>query len=140
MNMKTHLKALPVMAALTIGLAFAPTASMADDDDRGRGHSYSHDGGKHDKGKLRAKRYERGDKHRYDKKHRKHHKHRGHYYGHRHGHKHKHYRHDHHGHRPAYVVNNYGHDHYYRDRFIDLSDLRFMIGVHTGNFDLIFRD
>jgi hypothetical protein len=31
-------------------------------------------------------------------------------------------------------------DHYYSDYSYGLDPLRFMIGLHTNNFDIIFRD
>lgn len=153
MNMKNSLKTLPVIAALAIGLALAPMTSMAKGD-RHESHQserYSHDGGKHHKKSHKRRgdahdRDSRGHKHGHKMRHAKQHRH-GYKHGHKHGHKHRGHKHRGHRHDRVVFVDNYDHydDRYgfgrdYRDRYIDLDDLRFMVGIHTGNFDLIFRD
>lgn len=81
------------------------------------------------------------------KKHHKHYKHKHKHHGHKH-HVHKHHGHKHYKHRHGYHAGHH-HGHYepryiVRDRsyrpYVDLSDLRFMFGLHTDNIDLIFRD
>ena len=139
-----NLKTLPLIGALAISLALWPTLSMADKGDRG-GHKnkYSHDDRQsHSKGRNshNNKRHykSRGNSHKsnhgYSSKHRYN---KG--YG---AHKnHAHYKRDHHGgHRAhnhtTYVVN----DRHYSDYSYGLDPLRFMIGLHTNNVDIIFRD
>jgi hypothetical protein len=141
MNIQSNLKILPVVAALAMGLALAPMSSMAGDKDRGHG-SYSHDAGSHsksrsDKSHKRERHADRHDKRSYrgDRHHSKKHGHK--HRKSRHAHNHRGHKYRHQGHNPVYVVNNHG---YYPERYIALDDLRFMVGIHTGNFDLIFRD
>ena len=144
-SLKNTLKTLPIIGVLAMGLALAPATSMAGNGDRGHHKSgYSKSSGKHhDKGHYRSgkhayRKHDRGhkrnlghhlDRHystRYGNRHDKH------YRGHSHGH---HY--DHRGHATThYVVNEYP----YRDHYIGLDHLRFMIGLHTDNFDITFRD
>ena len=125
MNITTSLKTLPLVTALTMTLALAPAVSMADKEHGHHRDDYSehqHHKNKKHHGKL-ARTYshhERGYK-----------KHHGHHHN-------RHYDRHYHGH-PRYeevVVYDY-----YRPRhYIGLDNLRFMIGLHTGNIDLIFRD
>jgi len=138
-------KTIPVIAALAASLALAPMTSMARDNDHREHGSYSHDrGSKHEGSKKYRHSRERADKHV-----RNSHKRHGHKYKNKHGHRHhgnKHRGHKHrHGHNShshereaVYVMSDYGHRH--PRRFIGLDDLGFMIGIHTGNFELIFRD
>lgn len=155
MNTVSGFKKLSVIAAVLMALAVFPVASMAEKSD-GYG-----DRGRHDKqySPDRKKAYN-GDSHRgnkYDNKHaakshgdarhnrgydnhRKHDKHvKGKQYGHHHAHaynKHKHRDYGHrHGH-PQYVVNDYRH----RPHHVGFDDLRFMIGLHNPNLDIIFRN
>lgn len=135
---------IPVIAALAASLALAPATSMARDKDhreysgevRDHAKRHSDDGvrvGKYREHRGKGHKYTRGHGHHHEKKHRK----QGHHYGHRHGH-------DHHGHahhrgyrdEKVYVIHGPSrHRHYHGN-----DSLRFMIGLHTGNFDLILRD
>ena len=143
MKLLTTLKTLPLVSILALGLALAPTASMADKGDRGQKERYSQHGGKSFKGDKRGHK-DRGhgyghtkkghDKHGYDR----HGSHGRHQVGHAHGHGHD--RHAHHnsyaGHsHNNYIVRDYGNQHY-----LGLGNLRFMLGLHTDNVDIIFRD
>ncbi len=158
MNIKikslTSLKTLPLIGVLAIGLVLSPTLSMADNGDRGRHKTqYSHDGGQsHSKGHKRSNKHSnkahykshgkshKGDyghssKHRYTKGH-------GHYNDHanykRGFNNHRYDHHDNHRghHHTTYVVN----DHHYSDYSYGLDHPGLMIGLHTNNFDIIFRD
>ena len=134
MKLLTTLKTLPLVSILALGLALAPTASMADKGDRGQKDRYSQHGGKTFKADKRGHK-DRGhgyghtrkghDKHSYDR----HGSHGRHQVGHAHG-----YGHDRHSHN-NYIVRDYGHQHY-----SGLGNLRFMLGLHTDNVDIIFRD
>ena len=150
MNIKikslNSLKTLPLIAALAIGLALWPTLSMADKGDRG-GHKnkYSQDnrqshskGDKHrnshsNKGHYKSRDNSHKSNHGYSSKHRYN-------KGHGHHNDHVYYKRKHHaGHRDhhtTYIVN----DHHYSDYSYGLDPLRFMIGLHTDNVDIIFRD
>jgi len=147
MKTLSTLKALPLIGLLAMGLTLAPAASMADDDDRGRGKDrvyQKHDSGKgHYRDGHRSHRrdhghYKRGYSHKKGHKHgghkhvynshRKHgHKHHG-YSHHSHGHKHRH-----HGHRHVDTV--VVHDHHY-----DYDPFRLLLGLHFDNIDIIYRD
>ena len=156
MNIKikslTSLKTLPLIGVLAIGLVLSPTLSMADNGDRGRHKTqYSHDGGQsHSKGHKRSNTHSNkahykshGKSHKGNYGHSsKHHYTKGHGHHNNHGHYKrgfKNLRHDHQNshraHHTTYVVN----DHHYSD-YYGLDPLRFMIGLHTNNFDIIFRD
>jgi hypothetical protein len=141
---KNTLKNLPLLALLTAGLVLSPTMVMA-----------GHGDNSHSKGQ-----YSRNDRQSHSKGHKqnvkKHYKshgksHKGNYgisskrhyskgYGHSNDYKrgHYNYRHDHHRdqHHTTYIVN----DHHYDDYSYGLDPLRFMIGLHTNNVDIIFRD
>jgi Ni/Co efflux regulator RcnB len=134
MNKRLLLKSLPLLSMFAMSLVLSPGMAMADRDDRGhsrekysqnehRTHSNKHDyrpRGKHHKSHDRhgsVHKYNRGNhhsstyrKHRYD--------------GHRHGN------------HTTYVVN----DHYYADDYYLRDRRRFLIGLHTDNIDIIFRD
>lgn len=158
MNIKikslTSLKTLPLISVLAIGLVLSPTLSMADNGDRGRHKTqYSYDGGQaHSKGHKRSNKQSNkahykshgkihkenighSSKHHYPKEHGYHSDH-GHYkrgftnhrYGHQNNHRGRHH--------TNYVVN----EHHYSDYSYGLDPLRFMIGLHTNNVDIIFRD
>lgn len=158
MNIKikslTSLKTLPLISALAIGLVLSPTLSMADNGDRGRHKTqYSHDGGQsHSKGHKGSK--TQSNKRHYKshgKSHKSNHGHSSkHHYAKGHGHHNDHahykrginkYRYDHQNshrghHHTSYVVN----DQHYSDYSYGLDHLGFMIGLHTNNVDIIFRD
>ena len=153
MNIKikslTSLKTLPLISVLAIGLVLSPTLSMADNGDRGRHKTqYSDSGQSHSKGHKRSNKHSNkahykshGKSHKENYRHSsKHHytKGRGHHNAHANykrgfNNHHDHHRGDHH---TSYVVN----DHHYSDYSYGLDPLRFMIGLHTNNFDIIFRD
>jgi len=158
MNITSQLKTLPLISAIALGLVLSPTLSMADDGNRGRDKTqYSHDRGQSNKmtrnkfnnradhrretSKKHGNRYvgNANDKYRHDKKSHKYksdHRYNGAHDNHRY---HKHGNHNHHytGHKHTNYLD---HDHRYRKQYIDLDNLRFMFGLHTGNFDIIFRD
>jgi len=154
MNINTPLKTLPLLAVLAVGLVLSPTLSMAGNGDRGHHkEKYSHDIGKsHSKGHNKVQ--HRSNKHSvktHGKSHKDNHSHRSerHYSkGHGHYNKHAYYKRGHHKHgydhhkhyrghsHTHYIVN----DHYYSDGLFDLDNLRFMIGLHTNNLDITFRD
>ncbi len=165
MNISSKLKTLPILGSLALALISAPAIAVADNAKReqNRGHysqksdkphyrSESHRQPQH-RGEYRGHQRDRHNRHGYNdyaqnhghkyafnKSHKKHHKYRKH---HKHGH-YGHHRHPHHGH----GHNHHSHNHYQshvivrpeRRAYLDLSDLRFMFGLHTDNIDLIFRD
>ena len=153
MNIISKLKTLPLVGALAIGLALSPASAMAEKGDR----SYSNKGDRSNNSTFRADR--RGDKHgvRSDTRHkdRKHgarndnrkfaKKHALNHYkskGQKHRSKHV-YNSRGHGHnivRPYNYNHSYGHNHGYRGHSHGLDNIEFMFGLHTGNFDIIFRD
>ncbi len=123
MNIITSLKTLPVISLLALGITLTPATSMAAKEYKREHHSEYRDHGKH----FKARRHS----HRHDSHSREHR---------RHGH-HKHHRHhyvDHgHGHHHREIITVHGHrPHHY----LGLHNLRFMIGLHTGNFDLVIRE
>lgn len=150
-NSRIHLKTVPLITVLALGMAFAPMSSMAGNGDRGHnksGHSNS-SGKHHNKGQYRS------EKHAYrEPRHNNHKRSLGHKLNHDNGTRYdshhnrghdKHVRHypkydrhyDHRGHGTThYVINDYQH----RDHYDDYDHLRFMIGLHTNNFDITFRD
>lgn len=147
MNIITTFKTLPVIGALVLGLALAPNVALAEKGDRGNHKGqYSQDTGKtHNKARKNNKQHKvhvndrhghknlrKGHNDKYYSQHnsRKHNRHGSH--AHRDNHRHGYGGHTH----SHYVVNH--HDHH--DRYIDFDDLRFMIGLHTDNFDIILRD
>ena len=143
MNNKTILKSLPLLTIFTASLVLSPAIAIAAHGD----HSYSKEKYSHDDRRSHSKSHnrsnKRGNKHNYRSNGKGHNRHSStHHDDKRHGHhndharyKHRHddHRHDHH---TTYVVN----DHYYNDRLYGLYHLRFMIGLHTNNFDITFRD
>lgn len=159
MNTVSSYKKFPLIGAVLMALAVFPGASIAEKGDgygdRGRHdkqYSYerkkSYNGDSHHRNKYDNKHGNKhaGKSHDYNRhnpgydKHRKHDKHwKGKQYGHHQGHaynKHKH-RDDGHRHGHArYVVNNYGH----RPHHVGFDDLRFMIGLHNPNLDIVFRN
>ena len=142
-SLKTSLKTLPLITILTIGLALAPINSMAGNADRGHqksGH-VKHSAKNHDKGHYSSQKYihrSANKSHRsgvsHALKHRKNASYgdihnRGYYKRGRH--------YDHRYYYPTHYVTN-NHDH--GGHFFDIDHLRFMIGLHTDNFDITFRD
>lgn len=130
-TLKTPPKILILAGSMLIGLALMPATAIASNDrgDGYRSHSKQHTS-KHQKserprhGNKYTNEHRRGyDRHAYDRHHAGHKskKHRGHHYHPRHR-------------NTRYVAHNYGHHHGYLDR------LGFQIGLHTGNFDIVFRD
>lgn len=149
-NMKNALKTVILSGALSAALAIPPTLVMADSHDDGRRHqNYSSATDKqHNKDRYRGSKHadktHDGKGHKFDYRHSTIHRHSKAYarpYKHvdyNHGHHKYRYNHDHkgHGHNHArYVVNEY----YYDDHY-DLDHLRFMIGLHTHNLDIILRE
>lgn len=153
MKVISTLKIAPLAGVLALGIALSPVAVMADNAERGRDKGqYSHEKGKSfNKGshgkktdvhkKVQPQRH-LGDAHNargfngrsrkqvitnyYVKPHGKHKNKVIYRYEHDGHHGHPYYRHEHH-----HVV--YDHYHVY-------DDIRFKIGVHTGNFDIVFQD
>ncbi len=147
---KTTLKSLPLLSLLAAGLILSPTMVTAGYGDRSHSKSqYSHDDAKsYSKGHKRSNKhsnkahyksqgkshkgnYGHSSKHLYTKR-------QGHYNDRAHNKRgHHNYRHDHHRdqHHTTYIVNDHHYDDYY-----GLDNLRFMIGLHTNNFDIVFRE
>ncbi len=146
MNNKITLKYLPLTLLVT-GLALAPTVTMADKGDSrhyksqysqadsrshskqrkhtGKQHQNSHRKNHRDHSRHNSKhQYNKWQSRRNDHAHNKHGNHNHRYNNHR-GHSHT-----------TYVVN----DRHYNDHLYGLNQLRFMIGLHTDNFDITFRD
>jgi len=145
MNFIPKLKIIPLATVIALGLALSPAVTMAGEKDhKGQKSQYSHDAGKT---RIKQPRIEQ-------------HVTRG---GERRGHgpviKNHHikpyimrskkvyyrdrpYGHEHYGHgRTEYIIVDHDHhDHYVDYEYIDLDDVRLEIGVHTGNFDIVFRD
>ena len=150
MNVITPLKNLSLISAIALGLALSPTISMADKADRGHNKpQYSHDRGQSRNkghGRHESRKSQRNSYVTRSLENRRHGKRQHqsninygkihgnnayHAHGNR-GHNHGHSSHNH----TNYVVQDYGH----QDHYIGLDNLRFMFGLHTGNFDIIFRD
>lgn len=152
MNTVSSFKKLPLIGAVLLALAVFPGASMAEKGDgygdRGRSDKHSsyerknsyngdsHRGNKFDNkhgnkhGNKHAAKSHHYDRHKrgYDK-HSKHGKHwKGKQYGHDHDHGHA-----------RYVVNNYGYRPHH-SHHVGFDDLRFMIGLHNPNLDIVFRN
>jgi len=154
-NTRLPLQAVPVIAMLVLGVALAPMSAMASNGDRGqhKAERSKNVGKHHDRSNYRSEKHAyrepRHNSHRRNVD-RNHKRKLNHGYGtrygshHNHGHKKhiKHYpRYDHHydhrGHGTThYIVNDYHH----RNRYVDYDHLGFMIGLHTNNFDVTFRD
>jgi len=149
MNFIPKLKIIPLATVIALGLALSPSVTLAGDkshdkDYRGQKNQYSHDAGKN---RIKQPRIEqhvtRSDVRRghgpvvknYRRKpyivRNKHVYYRDRPYG------HEHYG---HGHTEYIVLDHDHHDHYVDYEYIDLDDVRLEIGVHTGNFDIVFRD
>lgn len=150
MNVITPLKNLSLISTIALGLALSPTISMADNADRGHNKTqYSHDRGqsrnkghdRHESRKSQRNSYVARslESRRHGKRQHQSNIHYGRIHGNNayhthgnHGHNHGHSSHNH----TNYVVRDYAH----QDNYIGLDNLRFMFGLHTGNFDIIFRD
>ena len=144
---KLHLKTVPLIAMLALGMALAPMSAMASNGDRGhhKAEQSKNVGKHHNRGHYRSEKHAykepRHNSHRRNFNHKSKHE-----YGTRYGrHRNKHVRHyprydrhyDHRGHGTThYVINDYHH----RDHYVDYDHLGFMIGLHTNNFDITFRD
>lgn len=151
MNIISTIKTLPLISLFAISLALSATPSIADNakhernksqysQDRGKSQNYGHrqnmDKGQRDRQvshvsvtrdhKKRNHKYPSGSHHRSAHTDKRHHKQGNHVYRNNHsGHVHR---------------NHVNHDHMYLGQHIGLENLRFMFGLHTGNFDIIFRD
>lgn len=149
------LKTLPLSAIIAIALALSPALSMADNGERGRykskhasdvGKSHNKGQSHHDKRSFKKPRKQHNvahgyDRHGYDKHRRNKHGHKkqvnNYYYVKPYSHSNHHHNHGYNGHTHTnYVVHDYGHD----DHYLGLDNLRFMFGLHTGNFDIVIRD
>jgi Ni/Co efflux regulator RcnB len=143
MNLISTLKTLPLIGVLAMGLALSPITAIADKGERShssKGHkSYnstfrsSHHNDRH------SKHQKRHDGHKYRHNDRK--------YAHHNKRHNKHVYNNHHvrghGYQPRryYTHNNYyAYDRGYYDRHDVFDNIEFMFGLHTGNFDIIFRD
>ncbi len=136
MNNKTLLKKLSLLGLLATSVVLAPGIALADRGDRGQSReSYSHDD--------RRSHSNRNDHRSYGKRHQgyqrygsAHNQNRG--YGHHKNHAHYKHRYDdrRHNDHTTYVIN----DGYYASDFYIRDPLRFMIGLHTNNIDIILRD
>ena len=136
MNNKTLFEKLSLLALLASSIALTPSIALADrgDRDHSRGN-YSND-----EHRSHSNRYDyrpSGKRHQAYKRYGSVHKQsRG------HGHHKNHVRYKHrydgrrHNNHTTYVVN----DHYYANDFYLRNPLRFMIGLHTNNIDIILRD
>lgn len=147
MNYLAKRKFIPLASILSLTLAMTPGITMADDGGRQK-NQYSHDGAKSHKKQPRKEQHvihgynkpaHNKARHKqvtkvYGKPYMKHNK-PVHYkyvsYGHDYrGHDHRGY-----GHTRYIVIDDHHHEHY-----VDLDDIRFKVGLHTGNLDIIFHD
>ncbi len=132
MHITTSLKTLPLIALLALGTALGPTSAQADEKHRyQREHSGEYrDHGKRHKSERRAHRATRV-----------HHGHSGsHHHSRRHAYRHDYHAERHHGHRHREVVTVYDYRPRHHPHFAGFDRLGFMIGLHTGNIDLVIRD
>ena len=128
---KTALKNLPLISLLAAGLFLSPAMAMADKGDRGNFKRHDSHENRHSQSNSQKHSNKHHNKHSYNK-------------GYGHHNNQVHYKRDHHKHRydkhrshhTTYIVN----DHHYSDYSYGLDPLRFMIGLHTNNFDIVFRD
>ncbi|MCG6937696.1 MAG: hypothetical protein LJE83_05925 [Gammaproteobacteria bacterium] len=146
-NVNPPLKTLFISAALITALV-SPAVSIAESADGSRHHK-KHSAGsgqQHNKGHYRSDNYDvkaRGKSqkishgHELKRNHGRDHNRPHNYVHYDHGHyKHRH-NHDHDGHdQRHYVVNEY----YYNDGLYDVDHLRFIIGLHSANLDVILRE
>ena len=158
MNIISQLKTLSFISAVAFGLILSPTLSMADDGNRGhKKDQYSHDRGQM-KNKAKNKAVHHGESHKqrgnshvanamgYRGHVKQSNKHRSDHHYDRARKNHNYHKHGGHGHNHNYVYSSHSHsrhvnhDHAHRGQYVDFDNLRFMFGLHTGNFDIIFRD
>lgn len=134
MNKELLLKSLPLLSLFAMSLVLSPGVAMADRDDRGHSREkYSH--GEHRSHGNKPDYRSRGKHH---KSHDRYGSVRNHDRSNHHDYAHQKHRHDgrRHGSHTTYIVN----DHYYADDYYHRDRRRFMIGLHTDNVDIIFRD
>ncbi len=157
MNNITVLKKLPLLTVLAASLVLSPAIVMAGNDNRGHfKEQYSKRDNRSQNNQYSSRihrdshSYKLRDKHRDKQSYRSHgkdysgqkrHSSRNRYdreHGHHKSYSHYKQRHDarRHNHHATYVVN----EHHYNDGYYALDPLRFMIGLHTNNFDITFRD
>ena len=138
MNLISTLKTLPLIGILAIGLALSPMTAVADKGDRSYSKSHkSHNGalrGSHHKKHVLHNSSRYGHKYKdHNRRYNKHHNkpvYRNHY-ARGHGHHPRHY----------YPRNHYNNYYAYdRGDHNVFDNVEFMFGLHTGNFDIIFRD
>jgi len=147
MNNKTF-KTIPLLTLLSAGLMLSSPMAMADKGDREHSKEYS----SHHRQQSHNNDYRRDNKHAYFShkgNHRSEHRydrdnrHNSHsYYRPKEHYEHRYNRHVEHRSYPhtTYIVNDhYYSDYGYRHGYI-LDNLGFMIGLHTNNFDVTFRD
>lgn len=150
MKINTPLNTLPLLAVLAVTLFLSPALSLADNGNSGHHkEKHSHHGGKSGRKSYNMGQH-RSNQHSYKthgKSHKNNHSYRPelHYSnGHGRGHHNKrvfykrgHQNHVHRGYSHInYAVNN----HDYNDHFYALDPLRFMIGIHSDNLDIILHD
>lgn len=133
---KTTLKNIPLLTIIAAGLALSPAMVMAGHGDRSHNkeqYSYN-DHQSHRKGHTKSnKRNYKSHSKSHRSGHRIDHVQNKHGFNNRRSHRHDNHR-DHHY--TTYVVN----DQHYSDYAYGMDPLRLMIGLHTNNFDIIFRD
>jgi len=133
MKLTTVFNTLALPGLLAASLVLSPLNAMADNDGH---HAYTR---KHESHQRHADNRHYRSKHYYGKHHSgRHRTHRDHdsgkHYGHRYGRVYSYeYGRPHHR---SYIVNEY----YDNDDYIGLDRLRFMIGLHSNNLEIIFRD
>ena len=148
-NLKSLIKTFPLVSVMAVTLALSPSVSMAAKGEHGyhadkkthhnkshrkqqgkaNHHSKSH-GNRHGRGIGYGTEKFRARGHDFNRHNRGHRSHKAHSHGHRSGHRHEHRRHDY------YVINEHrAHEHYHH-----IDPLRFVIGLHTDNMDIILRD
>ena len=146
--MNTPLNTLPLLAVLAVTLFLSPGLSLADNANSGHHkEKHAHDGGKSSR-KGHVVGHHRSNQHRY-KTHGKSHKDKDNYsyrpelhYSNGHHNKHVFYKRGHHNyvHRTYSHINYVVNDHDSNDHFNALDQLRFMIGLHSDNLDIILHD
>ena len=128
---KSTISKLLIAGSMIVGLALAPATSIAakDKHDGYRNHE-SHKAQRHQQSSYQGK--HKSHKNRHYKQHNFESYHNGKRYKQRINHRGHYKKHNHH--ESHYVVHDYGHHHGL------LNHLGFKIGLHTGNFDIVFRD
>lgn len=150
MNIISNIKNLTLISSVALALALSPSLSMAENGKHGKSKSqYTQErGGMYNK--VRSQKYSHE---RHSNKHTSHsiskHRHEKHGIKHRpavhHAQSHRKYGHHkrgYHGHNHTYAGHTHSNhvSHGHRGQFVDLDNMRFMFGLHTGNLDIIFRD